>query len=267
MAWMIVGVTSDWHFDATTAGQSRLREITRWAETFGREMSDSGVELLLHLGDMFDPGRDDLRWSAHLIMLARELSRHALVASVWLAGNHDVVDRDETVTSLSPLREAAALSDTGVIVAETPGVYGITGSELEVVVLALPYPSKSDVPAWESLVDQAIGKIPEGATTIVASHLCVKGAAMGSESRDMARGTDVYLMPEWLERVGPALVVNGHYHRRQVVPCGGHDVHVPGSPVRLRFDEAEEEHKGGFIVSIDRELVPDEDGGDDADED
>jgi len=220
-----------------------------FVEHFGAQMSAAETTLLLHLGDVFDPGRDDLRWSSRLMALARELSSHARFA-IWLAGNHDVVDRTEVVTSLSPLREAASMSPCGLTVAERPGVYVLgVPDEPDIVVLALPYPSRVDLERWDDLVSEAIASVPSGAGVIVASHLCVDGARLGSESREMNRGQDVFLRAEWLDAVEPVVVVNGHYHDRQVVPCGRHEVQIPGAPIRHTFADSAAA-RGGLLIEI-----------------
>jgi DNA repair exonuclease SbcCD nuclease subunit len=85
----------------------------------------------------------------------------------------------------------------------------------------------------------------DGGSILIVGHLTVPSAERGSESGEFARGRDLVFPVEacrdrWGDR---AVLVNGHYHRRQVTRDG---VNIPGSLARLRHDE--EQHEPGYLA-------------------
>jgi predicted phosphodiesterase len=53
----------------------------------------------------------------------------------------------------------------------------------------------------------------------------------------MSRGRDLDLPLARIAELRPALVVNGHYHKPQVVQTGGVEVVIPGSPLSFTTDD------------------------------
>lgn len=248
-------LTSDWHIDATTAGIRRLPEVRRYVDHLVDACRDQEVDVVANLGDYFDPGRvDGPRYHTFLVESAMRLHEAAAVGSIWLTGNHDVVETSNLVTTLSPLRamQAACRDMESFIVAELPLAVDLK----DVHFLLLPYvagsyrdgytPELSDRYARElARARSASREVP----VVVLTHMTVPGAALGTESREFSRGRDHDLPMEALAELSPNLVAAGHYHRSQIVD-GPVQVHVVGSPLRLTFGERYDSDKGYAIVEV-----------------
>lgn len=236
-------VTGDWHLDTMTAGRSRLPEQQLVLDQLQRRVMgqveqcarDGGGEsvVVVFLGDLCNPEKGG-RTLAAIEEAARvfwglEKSGASVLA---IAGNHDVTDSAEGLTVLNPL--AQALRDKRVWVATTPRVVQVAEMPNKVFrFMLLPYMAPSCLARWEA------GNAPVAswvnanvsANTIVAGHLCIEGALLGSETLDMPRGRENQYP---VRETGPALLrLNGHYHKRQ----SPHGIWCPGAPVRLAFGE------------------------------
>jgi DNA repair exonuclease SbcCD nuclease subunit len=152
---------------------------------------------------------------------------------VAINGNHDVTDSANGLSTLSPLKEALP----EVVVCNTPTSMVFGDIDRGIRFLLLPYmaPSwgvrwcetlKMTVPQW---VEQQFKQY--GNVCVVAGHLSIEGALLGSETLDMPRGRENAFPVT--ESNGALLRLNGHYHKRQ----SPHGIWCPGSPVRLAFGE------------------------------
>jgi DNA repair exonuclease SbcCD nuclease subunit len=238
-----IAVFSDVHLDARTAGVARLPEIRDFIDGMVVAMRQEGVDAAICLGDLYDPGGDDLAMATELAGLVARV-HGACGRSLWIAGNHDV--HAGGLTTLSPLATLAAVIPE-LHVAERPRLVAFG----DVLVLCLPHPGR-DGTAFRAevqhVVDLAAAAAGAGAPIVVASHLSLLPAWRASESEELARGTDVPMDVAEVMRCRPGLVLNGHYHAGQVVRDGAVEIHIPGSPLRYRFDEREDGQKGFFIV-------------------
>ena len=246
---MKVLATSDWHLDAVTAGVPRLREFGAYLSRVVAAVREEPIDLVLVLGDYFDPGRLNAHeLTVRLMEAAAELAE--LAPTVMIAGNHDVVESSGGWTTLSPLVVAArcGLGGGRLQAFERPEAVEVAG----VTVLALPYVARSVEMAqgYAGLRSRAFDRAAHaGGPLVVAGHLTVPGAIMGSETREMARGRDVDFPAGEVAALKPALVLNGHYHRPQVVR-GPVDVVVPGSPHRFTFGEGDADSRGFVVAEV-----------------
>jgi len=242
-------VTSDWHLDAVTAGVPRIDEFEGYLAAMCRTVVDEGVAAVLFAGDAFDPGRMlGPLYTRTLIEAAHRLTMAARrKISVWIAGNHDVIEDSRGVTTLSPLAAHSinGRGDLTICVTEKPAAFEVG----PVTVLCLPYMARAadtDPEAWRRAFARAEDRT---GPLVVLGHMTVPGALLGSESHEMARGRDLDLPVDALARLRPDVVINGHYHKAQVVR-GRLDVLVPGSPHRFTFGERHDEAKGFAIVEV-----------------
>lgn len=244
---------SDIHIDAVTAGRARKAEVVGFLERVRSIAIDERVDLVIFAGDAHDPGNLlDPMYSAELIFGLM----HFQAPLVAIAGNHDVVDTSELfnnkpVTTLTPLRAAAMFSQKCVRVVEMPmTVEPIPGW----VVLGLPYVARAFAACNEAWLDSAFlqveERMQEGARLIVVGHMVVPGAAIGSESAEMAKGQEQMFPFARVDRLKPDFILNGHYHARQIVKTSGMQIAIPGSPLRFTFGEAAEVSKGVLIVEL-----------------
>lgn len=252
-------VFSDIHLDAVTAGKSRRSEVLEFLGRVVDIARTQEVDSVIFAGDAHDPGQvTDALFSADLIRWTTNLVRIRSAPSfVAVAGNHDVIDSSERflqepVTSLTPLRAAAQCMSSEesqrVHVFERPHLRLIKEN---VAVLGLPYVSRAHAKMhaeWDELAfKQAKAFVDGGGKLIVVGHKTIPGAELSSETSEMARGRDQVFPFEQVSRLKPALVINGHYHRRQEVVWGGLHIMIPGSPLRFTFGEIEEAEKGVLL--------------------
>lgn len=243
---MKVVISSDWHPDHTTHGVSRFKEVRDAAHcTVDRAIAE-GAGLYVFTGDLCDPDSGSVVFRC--VELAIEIAmRLALknIKSVWIAGNHDVIEDGTGDTTLTPLR-ALANYTRNVSVCERPTMFRIDQIACPGAanLLCLPFTATShayDVDA--ALVEMASHIRPDTRhQTIVAAHLNIAGVVPGEETTEMARGREIWLPVETAKEVA-GYVVCGHYHRRQQTKDG---VWIPGSLAQLTFGE--EGNQPSFLI-------------------
>lgn len=243
---------SDVHLDAVTAGKPRRSEVVEFLHKVSLLALQHEADLVVFAGDAHDPGSLlDPLYAAEIIWALSAFVKPV----VAIPGNHDVVDTSELfdgqpVTTLTPLRAAARFFPRyqNVRVLDRPQLVEVSD---EWAVLGLPYVSRAHSRVSEQWVDHAFEKARRwGGRLIVVGHLVVPGAAMGSESVEMAKGQDQLFPFARVAELEPELVLNGHYHGRQVVSVEGIEVVIPGSPLRFTFGEAAEVSKGVIVMEL-----------------
>ncbi len=225
-------VTSDWHLDHVTHGVSRHEELKRLVNIVVDRAIEEVAEGFLFLGDLCDPdsGSTVFRCVEVAVQAADRLARRG-VSSVWMAGNHDVIEDNTGDTTISPLR---ALSSPLVHVVERPGVVMLD----DLAIIGLPFTATSH--GYEP--EKFLASTERHAQEIVIGHLNVPGVIPGEETTEMPRGREV-TFPTDSARARAKLVLNGHYHRQQRTLSG---VWIPGSLARLTFGE--ESYEPGYLV-------------------
>ncbi len=243
---MKIVVTSDWHLDHVTHGVRRFGELRDAVHRSVSTAIEIKASAYLFLGDLCDPdsGSSTFRATEVAIEAAQRLAG-AKIDSIWLAGNHDVIEDGSGDTTLSPLRALAA-DDVGaepfVTVVERPKVVSIGyGPGAAFDVLCLPFCATSHAYDVAKTVEQ-LADPSQREDTISISHLNVPGVVPGEETTEMPRGREVVL-PTELVKARAKRVINGHYHRQQRTADG---VWIPGSLARLTFGE--EGNRPGFLV-------------------
>lgn len=237
-------VTSDWHGDAITCGINRFEDVERGANETVEYMRRENIDGYLMLGDLTDPDNTRSHRAVALAMATAVRVQAEKKPSIWLGGNHDVIEDGYGTTTLSPLRALKPY----VNVIERP-MFGVV-AQLHAYFVCFPYVARHQAyDAVEHVADalEDYGKHGKGWPVVVLSHLNVEGAKTGSESTTLSRGRDHHLPVEQISQAFPdALILQGHYHKPQVIEAHGMKVHVCGSLERLRFDE--ENDDCGFLV-------------------
>lgn len=224
-------VTSDFHLDHVSNGIDRHAELKERAlETVTYAVAEKAAYYMF-LGDLCDPDRGaDVAKSLEVVMEMIIRLDEADIRSVWLAGNHDVIEDGSGRTVLTPLREVAH-------VVEKPELVSIPHvgwcAFLPFTSAANPYFPIKVVDEWRAL--------RPGGVLLAAGHLSVPGTVPGEEVHEMRRGRDVTLPVERLTGWADYLF-NGHVHKQQ---CAG-GVHIPGSLAQLTFGEGANDP--GFLV-------------------
>lgn len=242
-------VTSDFHLDWTTAGVSRFEELSCAVHATVSRAIDEYAAAYLFLGDLCDPDSGSCVFRCiELVGRAIFRLRAAKITSVWIAGNHDVIEDGSGQTTLTPLRAldidhvSANVSKGSVVVVERPSLVMLHDDARSVALYALPYVATShayDPDAW--LRDKlASCSMP----AIVAGHMTeIVGARLGDETTEMPRGRGLPFPASASQKDCVVARLNGHYHRQQVTEGG---IHIPGSLARLTFGE--ETNTPGFFV-------------------
>jgi len=225
-------ITSDWHLDATTAGVERREDLEAAVDRIACAVKEEDVEGFAFLGDLCDPDSPRAWRAVEVAMRFAHQLEDSSVVQLWLVGNHDVVEDGRCSSTLLPLRGA------GFRVVDTPQSTVLAG----VPVVALPFTPRSHAYDPAAFVRDR-PPLQAAGVPLVISHLCVEGIEPGSESKEFARGREVFLPLEQIAASLPgALVFNGHYHRRQTF----REVNVPGSLARLT--RGERENSPGFLI-------------------
>lgn len=233
-------VSTDWHLDAVTGGRPRLPEMEAYIDQLVEAVVEERADVFIFAGDAFDPGSmQGPMLTTKMLEFAAEIHQ-ALDGgmSIWLAGNHDVVETAEGYTTISPLRALEGPTFQRFYVAERAMSLQVSDEDgRSHQILALPYVARAamapGLEAYEAALEDARRAVSDGRKLVVVGHMTVPGAALDNESRELARGRDLDL-PD-LSDLEPALVVNGHYHEHQTVRYAGMEVVIPGSPLRLTF--------------------------------
>lgn len=250
---MKIVLCSDLHADWTTAGVDRFPEIAKAAHEAADRAIAERASVFAFLGDLCNPDSGSCVFRA--VGLAMELATKLYlrgVSSIWLAGNHDVIETGRGDTSLTPLRALEMLPEApgAVYVVERPAAIEISmpygqDDRQTVRFVCLPFTASSH--GYEA--DAAIIDLAEGSPkqdTVILSHLHVAGVEPGEESGEMARGRE-HALPVALAMEKAAAVFQGHYHRQQKTKDG---VWIVGSPARLTFSPGIEEHRPGFLSAV-----------------
>jgi DNA repair exonuclease SbcCD nuclease subunit len=252
--------TSDWHLDGITAGFDRLAELEAYADAVALAAEREKVDLVVHLGDVMDPGHlHESKLQRVLLTAAARLTTAAKLGSVWLAGNHDVMDTAEPTSTMSPLATVAHCwhrpdkQDPRLTVLEEPKMVLYREG---LALLCLPYTSRAFMatPGYQKAMKSALdaaARVKRAGTSklVVLSHLSLPG--MHPEAAGEPRGREVPFPVEEVRALQPDLILQGHYHARQVVQLGGGlEVQVVGAPLRFNFGERADGERGYLLVDL-----------------
>lgn len=229
-------VASDAHLDWTTDGYERFDD-GRFALMQIHDQTKPG-DIFCFAGDLANPDSRGVHRAVGFATKFAAMLKYRYVHQLWLTGNHDVVEDGHgthTLMALESLTIREFTDSCDFVLADEPGRYRVGGHEF----LALPFTPRSHDYSPEEMVRRFAG-YPD--TTAVIGHLSLPGITPGSETDAMPRGRNVVFPIDQAKRLpGKPLLINGHYHERQVF----NGVHVPGS--LFRCTHAEEKNTPGFL--------------------
>lgn len=230
------------------------------------------VALVVFSGDAFRNQKPNPTLQREFAKAIRRLTREGIKVFL-LVGNHDLPNLDKQAHSMAVYD---ALEIDGVYVARAPELVAIETKQGPVQVAAVPHFSRSRLVATikdehpeyknktltelnelmvqtiEHFVDDLAAQIDKEVPAILATHLSVSTALVGTESRSILMGNEMTVLPSTLQRPEFDYVALGHIHKFQDLSKGAYPHLVySGSIDRVDFGE-EKEEKGFCLVSLAR---------------
>jgi len=245
--------TGDWHADHKTFGVERFAEIEASARNMVSDAIARDIDLFCFLGDLSDP--DSAGLTIRSINLARECMidlNMASIPSIWIAGNHDVLEDGSSLSNfdlLPSFGKASVVSDACSVVS---GLLNRNDEPLNLSVIACPFTASSNpYDANDSLLE--LSQDIRDDKLLILGHFTIPGIEPGEETTEVPRGRNVlipYASIQPLEKkFSRMLIANGHYHKRHIFKskeCTT-PILIPGSPVKLTFGEAASPH--GYLIA------------------
>ncbi len=242
--------TADWHIGHRLYEQPRIEEHRQFLDWLLAKIKEKEVDVLLVAGDIFDTalpssGATDLYYQ-FLFRLYRETRAHAVIT----AGNHD------SPRHLAAPREFLRMGRTHVVgLASEPEecVLALPSENPRVAIAAVPYLSESELShiSFETEPDRAeryrsrlkafyhqcIACMPSDLPKILMGHLFVHGGRVGESERNIQiGGATAMQVSDFPDDV--AYVTLGHLHRPHAISGASYPIRYAGSPLPLRFNEA-----------------------------
>ncbi len=242
--------TSDWHIGHRLYEQHRIEEHRQFLDWLLTTLQENAVDVLLVAGDIFDtalPSSEatDLYYQ-FLFQLYDETHAHAVIT----AGNHD------SPTRLAAPREFLRMGRihvVGLASEPTECVLSLASENPSVAIAAVPYLSESELShisfeteperaeryreRLKTFYHQCVERMPPGVPKILMGHLFVHGGEeSGSERNIQIGGATAMQISDFPDDV--AYIALGHLHRPHGISGASYPVQYAGSPLPLRFNEA-----------------------------
>ena len=257
-----LGVESYGHLDPDSGLSSRLLDFLSVFDQVVDYAIENNVDLVLFCGDAYksrEPSQTQQREFAKRISY---LSRRDIPIFL-LTGNHDLPNAIGRATTIEIFD---TLSVKNVYVSNRPDVYHIPTKSGILQIASLPWLRRSALLSREDsknlslqelnekmqqiltdiITAQAL-KIDPKLPSILAAHVWVSGAKVGSEGRESI-GQEPTLLLGNIQNPTFDYIALGHIHKHQVL-ASNPPVLYCGSLEKLDFSE-EEDEKGFYIVEI-----------------
>ena len=257
-----LGVESYGRIDPTTGLSSRLHDFLSALDQVVDYALQNKVDLVLFCGDAYksrEPSQTQQREFAKRI---NRLSTSGIPIFL-LIGNHDLPNAIGRATS-TEIFDTLAVKN--VYVSNRPDIYHIPTNSGTIQIASLPWLRRSALLSKEdtknldfdqinqrlqqvltNIITANISKLNPKLPSILAAHVWVTGAKVGSES-SMTIGQEHRLLLGNVANPAFDYVALGHIHKHQVLSQNPPVVY-PGSLERLDFSD-EEDNKGFCLVEI-----------------
>lgn len=258
-----LGVENYGRIDPASGLSSRFLDFLSSFDKLVDYALENSVDLVLFCGDAYksrDPSQTQQREFAKRI---KRLS-DGKIAVFLLIGNHDLPNAIGRATTTEIFNTLAV---ENVYVANRPDIYKVktTGSGI-IQIVALPWLRRSILLSKEDsknldfdelnkrmqqkltgIIKNKAKKLDPGLPSILAAHVWVSGARIGSEE-SMTIGQEHVLLPSNVANPAFDYIALGHIHRHQVLSDNPPLVYS-GSLERLDFGD-ENDDKGFYLVDI-----------------
>ncbi|MBA7692697.1 3',5'-cyclic adenosine monophosphate phosphodiesterase CpdA [subsurface metagenome] len=257
-----LGVESYGRIDPVTGISSRFLDFLSALDQVIDYALENMVDLVLFCGDAYksrEPSQTQQREFAKRI---NRLSTSGIPIFL-LVGNHDLPNAIGKATT-TEIFDTLAIQN--VYVSNHPDIYQIQTKSGIIQIASLPWLRRSALLSKEETknldfdqINQKLqqvltgiiavhaAKLDPGLPSILAAHVWVSGAKIGSE-RLMTIGQEHVLLPGNVANPAFDYIALGHIHKRQVLSDNPPVVYA-GSLERLDFGE-EEDEKGFYLVEI-----------------
>jgi exonuclease SbcD len=257
-----LGVENYGRIDPNTGLSSRLNDFLSALDQLVDYALENHVDLVLFCGDAYktrEPSQTQQR------EFAKRINRLATadIPVFLLTGNHDLPNAIGRATA-TEIFDTLAVKN--VYVANRPDIYNILTSDGTIQVVALPWLRRSALLSREDtknldfeqinqklqqiltdIITTQVAKLDPTLPAVLAAHVWVTGAQVGSESL-MSIRQEHALLPSNVAQPAFDYVALGHIHKHQVLSEQPPVVYA-GSLERVDFGE-EHDEKGFYIVDI-----------------
>ena len=257
-----LGVESYGRIDPATGLSSRLLDFLSTLDQVVNYALENKVDLVLFCGDAYksrEPSQTQQREFARRI---NRLSTNG-VPIFLLVGNHDLPNAIGRATTTEIFD---TLTIKNVYVSNRPDIYHIPTNSGTVQIASLPWLRRSALLTKDesknlnfdqinqrlrevltNIIEANVPRLDPGLPSILAAHVWVSGAQIGSE-RLMTIGQEHVLLLSNVANPAFDYIALGHIHKHQVLSQNPAVVYS-GSLERLDFSE-EEDDKGFYVVEI-----------------
>ncbi|MFC1965179.1 exonuclease SbcCD subunit D [Chloroflexota bacterium] len=263
-----LGVENYGRIDPATGLSSRLLDFLSALDQVVDYALENRVDLVLFCGDAYktrEPSQTQQR------EFARRINRLSTsnIPIFLLVGNHDLPNAVGRATA-TEIFDTLAVKN--VFVSNRPDIYRIPTSSGTVQVVSLPWLRRSALLSKEetknldfgqikqrlqevltNIISTSIPKLDPCLPSILAAHVWVTGAQVGSE-RLMVMGQEHGLLLSNIALPGFDYVALGHIHKHQVL-SNSPPVVYSGSLGRVDFGD-EDDEKGFYVVEIEPAQAP-----------
>ena len=243
--------TADWHIGQRLHERSRLDEHEQFLDWLLETIQTRKVDLLLVSGDIFDTALPSAEatnlYYRFLYRLFNETDAYAVITS----GNHDSARHLEAPREFLKM---GRIHVVGLAAAAAECVFPFPPDNPRVMVAAVPYLSETELPhvSYETEIEKSeryrerlksfyadcVAVMPAELPKILMGHLFVQGGRETDSERNIQIGgaTAIHAsdFPEDVD-----YVALGHLHRPQTIEGAPYPIRYSGSPIPLRFNEAD----------------------------
>ncbi len=253
--------TADWHIGQRLYERQRLDEHEQFLTWLLQTIKDYSVDLLLVSGDIFDTSLPSAEATNLYYQFLYKLYKSTQIYTVIIAGNHDSarhLEAPKEFLKMGRIHVVGHATDPAECVVQIPP------DNPQIAIAAVPYLSENELPhvSFESEIEKSeryrqrlkafyaecVSHMPTNLPKILMGHLFVhNGREMKSERNIQIGGASAIHASDFPDNVN--YVALGHLHRPQTFNVTDYPIRYSGSPIPMRFNEAEYSKKV-FLLEI-----------------
>lgn len=243
--------TADWHIGQRLYERQRLDEHDQFLTWLLQIINENSVELLLVSGDIFDTSLPSAEATNLYYQFLYNLYKNTQTYTIIIAGNHDSARHLEAPKEFLKM---GRIHVVGQVSKPEECVLQIPPENPKIAVAAVPFLSENELPhvSFESEIEkneryrerlkafytECVSYMPSEHPKVLMGHLFVNtGQAMNSERNIQVGGASAIHASDFPENVD--YIALGHLHRPQSINDVDTQIRYSGSPIPLRFNEAE----------------------------